>query len=134
MSDTSQTEATKPSPAPAAPESAAAASTAITGPEELLLAARKEAAASYDRSSYPEGAGRQMAAMYASGARTEALQALDVPTLVIHGRDDELITPSAGFRTAELIPGSTLLFVSDARKRAEKAAKELKRDGADRIS
>ena len=25
----------------------------------------------------------------------------------------------------------TLLFVSDARKRAEKAAKELKRDGAD---
>ena len=49
MSDTSQTEATKPSPAPAAPESAAAASAAITGPEELLLAARKEAAASYDR-------------------------------------------------------------------------------------
>jgi pimeloyl-ACP methyl ester carboxylesterase len=71
------------------------------------------AAASYDRSSYPEGAGRQMAAMYASGARTEALQALNVPTLVIHGRDDQLITPSAGFRTADLIPGAHLLFVAD---------------------
>lgn len=71
------------------------------------------AAASYDRSSYPEGAPRQMAAIYASGRRTEGLQALNVPTLVIHGRDDELITPSAGFRTAELIPGAHLLFVAD---------------------
>ena len=74
---------------------------------------KEQAAASYDRSSYPEGATRQMAAIYASGRRTEALQALDVPTLVIHGRDDQLITPSAGFRTAELIPGAHLLFVAD---------------------
>ena len=34
-------------------------------------------------------------------------------TLVIHGRDDTLITPSGGFRTAELIPGANLLFVAD---------------------
>jgi len=74
---------------------------------------KEQAAASYDRSSYPEGAGRQMAAMYASGRRTEGLQALDVPTLVIHGRDDQLITPSAGFRTAELVPSAHLLLVSD---------------------
>lgn len=71
------------------------------------------AARDYDRSSYPEGATRQMAAIYASGRRTEGLQALNVPTLVIHGRDDQLITPSAGFRTAELVPGAHLLFVSD---------------------
>ena len=71
------------------------------------------AARDYDRSSYPEGATRQMAAIYASGGRTEGLQALDVPTLVIHGRDDQLITPSAGFRTAELVPGAHLLFVAD---------------------
>jgi pimeloyl-ACP methyl ester carboxylesterase len=51
--------------------------------------------------------------MYASGRRTAALQQLDVPTLVIHGRDDTLITPSGGFRTAELIPGAHLLFVAD---------------------
>ena len=71
------------------------------------------AAASYDRSFYPDGGPRQMAAIYASGARTEGLLQLDVPTLVIHGRDDTLITPTGGFRTAELIPGAHLLFVAD---------------------
>jgi pimeloyl-ACP methyl ester carboxylesterase len=71
------------------------------------------AAREFDRSFYPEGAPRQLAAIYGSGRRTAALQALDVPTLVIHGRDDQLITPSGGFRTAELIPGAHLLFVAD---------------------
>jgi pimeloyl-ACP methyl ester carboxylesterase len=36
-----------------------------------------------------------------------------VPTLVIHGRDDTLLTPSGGERTAELVPGSTFMFVAD---------------------
>jgi pimeloyl-ACP methyl ester carboxylesterase len=76
------------------------------------LKVKENAAASYDRSFYPEGGPRQMAAIYASGARTEALQQLDVPTLVIHGRDDTLITPSGGLRTAELIPGAHLLLVA----------------------
>jgi pimeloyl-ACP methyl ester carboxylesterase len=74
---------------------------------------KENAARDFDRSFYPEGATRQMAAMYASGRRTEGLQQLNVPALVIHGRDDELITPSGGFRTAELIPGAHLLFVAD---------------------
>ena len=74
---------------------------------------REQAARNYDRSNYPEGAPRQMAAMFGSGRRTEALSQLDVPTLVIHGRDDQLITPSGGFRTAELIPGAHLLLLSD---------------------
>ena len=74
---------------------------------------KESAAASYDRSFYPDGGARQMAAIYASGRRTEGLQQLDLPTLVIHGRDDALITPSGGFRTAELIPGAHLLFVAD---------------------
>ncbi|MEI8238639.1 MAG: alpha/beta hydrolase [Actinomycetota bacterium] len=74
---------------------------------------KANAARDFDRSFYPEGAMRQMAAIYASGRRTDALQHLAVPTLVIHGRDDTLITPSGGFRTAELIPGAHLLFVSD---------------------
>jgi len=74
---------------------------------------KENAAASFDRSFYPDGGPRQMAAIYASGARTEALQQLDVPTLVIHGRDDTLITPSGGLRTAELIPGAHLLLVAD---------------------
>lgn len=71
------------------------------------------AALDFDRSFYPEGAHRQLAAIYGSGRRAAALQVLDVPTLVIHGRDDQLITPSGGFRTAELIPGANLLFVAD---------------------
>jgi pimeloyl-ACP methyl ester carboxylesterase len=71
------------------------------------------AARDFDRSFYPEGATRQMAAIYASGRRTEGLQQLAVPTLIIHGRDDELITPSGGTRTAELIPGANLLLMAD---------------------
>lgn len=75
--------------------------------------ARARAAREYDRSFYPEGTSRQMAAIYASGDRSERLRGLDVPTLVIHGRDDTLLTPSGGERTAELIPGSVLMMVAD---------------------
>ena len=74
---------------------------------------RRNAIRDFDRSNYPEGGPRQMAAIYASGSRAEGLQKLEVPTLVIHGTDDQLITPSGGERTAELIPNSTLLMVDD---------------------
>lgn len=74
---------------------------------------RSNAARSFDRSFYPEGAARQLAAIYASGDRSERLAAVDVPTLVIHGRDDTLIDPSGGVRTAELIPGAHLLLLAD---------------------
>ena len=74
---------------------------------------RRNAIRDFDRSNYPEGGPRQMAAIYASGSRAEGLQKLQVPALVIHGTDDQLITPSGGERTAELIPNSTLLMVDD---------------------
>jgi pimeloyl-ACP methyl ester carboxylesterase len=74
---------------------------------------RRNAIRDFDRSNYPEGGPRQMAAIYASGSRAEGLQKLQVPTLVIHGTEDQLITPSGGERTAELIPNSTLLMVED---------------------
>ena len=74
---------------------------------------RRNAIRDFDRSNYPEGGPRQMAAIYASGSRAEGLQKLHVPTLVIHGTEDQLITPSGGERTAELIPNSTLLMVDD---------------------
>ncbi|MEZ5247744.1 MAG: alpha/beta hydrolase [Ilumatobacteraceae bacterium] len=64
------------------------------------------AAIGWDRSNYGEGGPRQMAAIVASGDRTERLRQLDVPALVIHGRDDTLITPSGGFATADAIPGA----------------------------
>ena len=75
--------------------------------------AKARAALAYDRSFYPEGAGRQLVAMLASGDRSAQLADLQVPTLVIHGRDDTLIDKSGGLRTAELIPGANLLLMSD---------------------
>ena len=76
-------------------------------------AIKARAAADYDRMFYPEGATRQLAAIYASGDRTERLRELDVPTLVVHGRDDTLITPPGGEATAAAIPGARMLLVSD---------------------
>ena len=71
------------------------------------------AARSYDRCFYPEGSTRQLAAIYATGDRSEGLAQLDMPMLVIHGRDDTLITPGGGERTAELVPGARYLLLSD---------------------
>ncbi|MBV1893374.1 MAG: alpha/beta hydrolase [Ilumatobacteraceae bacterium] len=76
-------------------------------------AIRALAAASYDRCFYPTGSLRQLAAIYASGDRAEGLRNLDIPFLVIHGRDDTLITPGGGEQTAELVPGSQYLLLSD---------------------
>lgn len=75
--------------------------------------ARDRAGAAFDRAFYPEGATRQLAAIYASGDRTEKLANVEVPSLVIHGRDDQLITPSGGTLTAEAIPGANLLLLAD---------------------
>ncbi|MFM7308771.1 MAG: alpha/beta fold hydrolase [Actinomycetota bacterium] len=74
---------------------------------------RANAARDFDRSFYPEGSPRQLAAIYASGRRTEALAALKTRTLVVHGNDDTLIPPSAGQRTADIIPGAEIVFVDD---------------------
>ncbi|WP_328719303.1 alpha/beta fold hydrolase [Streptomyces sp. NBC_00247] len=76
-------------------------------------ALRELAAASYDRSYYPAGIGRQLGAMVLGGSRADALRELRVPTLVIHGLDDTLIAPSGGQRTAELVPGAELLLLPD---------------------
>jgi pimeloyl-ACP methyl ester carboxylesterase len=76
-------------------------------------AIRDLAARSYDRAYYPAGSGRQLAAMILAGSRAEALRTLTVPTLVIHGLNDTLIDPSGGRRTADLVPGATLLLVPD---------------------
>ncbi len=92
-----------------------AAATAVWSSRRWFDRARNEEhyAKSFDRRFYPEGAPRQLAAVYASGPRTETLPTVEAPTLVIHGLDDTLITPSGGRRTAELVPGSNLLMVAD---------------------
>ncbi|NBO98252.1 MAG: alpha/beta hydrolase, partial [Actinobacteria bacterium] len=74
---------------------------------------KRAAARDFDRSYYPQGAPRQLAAIYSTGRRTEQLRAVKTPTLVIHGKDDTLITPSGGERTAELIANAKLVLVDD---------------------
>ena len=74
---------------------------------------KQYAAIAYDRSFYPEGSTRQLAAIFASGDRSEALASVTTPMLVIHGLDDALIAPSGGRRTAELVLGAHLLDVAD---------------------
>jgi pimeloyl-ACP methyl ester carboxylesterase len=75
--------------------------------------AKERTAAAFDRAFYPEGATRQLAAIYASGDRSDALAKVTVPSLVLHGRDDNLITPSGGALTADAIPGASYLLLAD---------------------
>jgi pimeloyl-ACP methyl ester carboxylesterase len=72
---------------------------------------RRRAAAAYDRSFYPQGVARQVAAVVAASDRTEGLSHLDVPTVVIHGTADPLVTPSGGEATAKAVPGAELIMV-----------------------
>ena len=72
---------------------------------------RSIAAESFDRCFHPNGTAFHLVAVAASGDRTEALGRLDVPTLVIHGRQDSLITLSGGEATAAAIPGAELLVL-----------------------
>ncbi len=86
--------------------------TTIGSQEHLDLdVVRDLAGRSFDRSFRPSGVVRQLAAILASGSREQALQALDLPTLVIHGTADRLIRPDGGRRTAELVPGAELVEV-----------------------
>jgi pimeloyl-ACP methyl ester carboxylesterase len=66
---------------------------------------------SYDRGFNPAGTGRQLAAILASGDRTPLLRTITAPTLVIHGKDDKLVSPSGGKATAKAIPGARLLMI-----------------------
>jgi pimeloyl-ACP methyl ester carboxylesterase len=63
----------------------------------------------YDRCSRTDGIVRQLAAVYASPDRTEALARVSTPTLVIHGEDDALVDVSGGRATAAAVPHAELL-------------------------
>lgn len=73
---------------------------------------RRIAAESYDRCFNPAGAMFQIAAIAATGDRTERLGQLDVPTLVVHGRQDSLVGLSGGEATARAIPGADLMVLA----------------------
>lgn len=67
----------------------------------------------YERAWTPGSSERQLAAARRSGSRAHALQALDVPALVVHGGKDPLVTPPGGRRTAELIPDAEYLEIEE---------------------
>ncbi|MEM7336499.1 MAG: alpha/beta hydrolase [Chloroflexota bacterium] len=68
---------------------------------------------SFDRCYHPQGWAFQMMAVLASGDRVEKLKQVDIPTLVIHGALDPLITPDRGKETADSIPGARWLLIED---------------------
>lgn len=72
---------------------------------------RELAGRSYDRGHSAAGIARQMHAITASGDRTPRLRELDLPALVIHGKNDILVHPSGGRATAKAIPGARLRMI-----------------------
>ena len=59
----------------------------------------------------PAGVARQLTAILASGSRKQALSAVKVPTLVIHGDVDPLVPLACGLDTHQSVPGAELLVI-----------------------
>lgn len=72
---------------------------------------RKIAAVSYDRCFCPQGMARQLVAILTHGDRGPALASVKVPTLVIHGTDDPLVSVEGGKATAKAVPGAQLMLI-----------------------
>ena len=72
------------------------------------LDVRELGARAYDRCYCPEGVTRQWSAIQSSDNVLAELRALDMPTAVIHGRADRLISSSASLAIAEAIPTAEL--------------------------
>ncbi len=72
---------------------------------------RELASMGYDRCFYPEGFTRHVAAILHDGDRRDRLRNIDVPSLVIHGREDPLVPLAGGIDTAKHIPGARLEII-----------------------
>lgn len=66
-------------------------------------------ALAFDRGLNPEASAAHLLALMVSPPRSAGLRTLDVPSLVIHGDIDPLVTISGGERTAECLRGSEFL-------------------------
>ena len=62
----------------------------------------------YRRGVDPAGNARQLAAIFVSGSRKERLASVKIPTLVIHGTKDPLVSIEGGMDTAASIPGADM--------------------------
>lgn len=118
---------------PSTPEAMAALTSQPENPEDResildnLVAARKvigspafmddddvlraNAARTVDRDYYPVGVTRHLAAVVAADNRVPLLQKVDVPFLVIHGKDDPLVRVEGGIDTAKAVPGAKLEII-----------------------
>ena len=67
---------------------------------------RERAKLALSRGRSSAGVLRQIAAVTASGDRTEKLRGIRAPTVVIHGDRDMMVHPSGGRETAKAIPGA----------------------------
>jgi pimeloyl-ACP methyl ester carboxylesterase len=72
---------------------------------------REIAGRSFDRGHSEAGIARQLHAITASGDRTPHLRKLDLPAVVIHGKNDLLVNPSGGRATANAIPAARLRMI-----------------------
>lgn len=63
------------------------------------------------RGFYPESMERHLMAVFSAGDRTQEVQTIDKPTLVIHGSEDPLIPPEHGVHTAAQIEGANFVMV-----------------------
>jgi len=72
---------------------------------------RKIIGQGYDRCFYPQGIARQLVAILTQRNRKPALASVKVPTLVIHGTADPLVSIEGGKDTAEAIPGAQLMLI-----------------------
>ncbi len=69
---------------------------------------RRAAGEAYDRGYHPAGFSRQWAALKRAPERLDALRRVTAPTLVFHGRDDDVLHWAAAVDIAEAIAGAEL--------------------------
>jgi len=72
---------------------------------------RELASMSYDRSFYPQGFLRHIAAIFQDGNRRKRIGKIKAPTLVIHGREDPLVPLAGGIDTAQHVAGARLEII-----------------------
>ncbi|MFV0276679.1 MAG: alpha/beta fold hydrolase [Parahaliea sp.] len=72
---------------------------------------RERTLESFERSFDPAGVARQLAAALTQGDRRPQLRSLQLPCLVIHGRDDPLVPLAGGLDTHANVAGSELMVI-----------------------
>ena len=74
-----------------------------------LSRVRDLAGRSYDRAYHPAGRARHLGAVLAQPDRTRRLRDLRIPTTVVHGLEDTLVSTSGGIALARAIPGARFI-------------------------